>query len=180
MWNDQRVEELKKLWREDALSAAEIANRLGATSRNAVIGKARRLGLAFKGNLASPGNHFLGKLKDKKNAKASRHIERALGIPASKPHAFTKPAPPPPPNPAPVPYVEPIPPADDVARVLSVLDLEAHHCRWAVSHAGGMGFCGCQKAEGKSYCAGHVARATDRRPPAPRPYYTHPSAKIFA
>ena len=82
-------------------------------------------------------------------------------------------------KPEPVPYVAPLLKADDVARVASVLDLEAHHCRWPVSHAGGVGFCGCQKAEGKSYCAGHQARATDRRPPPTGgPGYTHPSVRI--
>ena len=39
------VETLKKLWAED-LSASAIASRLGDVSRNAVIGKVHRLGLA--------------------------------------------------------------------------------------------------------------------------------------
>ena len=44
-WNDERVEALKKLW-ADGLSASQIAGRLGGVTRNAVIGKVHRLGLA--------------------------------------------------------------------------------------------------------------------------------------
>lgn len=43
-WTDERVETLKRLW-ADGVSTAQIANELGAKSRNAIIGKASRLGL---------------------------------------------------------------------------------------------------------------------------------------
>ena len=44
-WNDERVELLKKLWSE-GLSASQIAGKIGGVTRNAVIGKVHRLGLA--------------------------------------------------------------------------------------------------------------------------------------
>ncbi len=44
-WTDDRVELLKKLW-ADGLSASQIATKLGEVTRNAVIGKVHRLGLA--------------------------------------------------------------------------------------------------------------------------------------
>src|SRR5712675_395974 len=44
-WPHNRVEQLKKLW-EAGLSASQIAAELGNVSRNAVIGKAHRLGLS--------------------------------------------------------------------------------------------------------------------------------------
>ena len=44
-WNDERVEQLKKLWAEGK-SASQIAAEIGGISRNAVIGKVHRLGLA--------------------------------------------------------------------------------------------------------------------------------------
>ena len=44
-WTDERVELLKKLWAE-GLSASQIAAELGGVTRNAVIGKVHRLGLA--------------------------------------------------------------------------------------------------------------------------------------
>ena len=44
-WTDERVEQLKALW-ADGLSASQIARILGNVTRNAVIGKVHRLGLA--------------------------------------------------------------------------------------------------------------------------------------
>jgi GcrA cell cycle regulator len=44
-WSDDRVERLKSLWQE-GLSASQVAHALGDTTRNAVIGKVHRLGLA--------------------------------------------------------------------------------------------------------------------------------------
>src|SRR5437868_9966473 len=44
-WTDERVELLKALW-ADGLSASQIAGELGGVTRNAVIGKVSRLGLA--------------------------------------------------------------------------------------------------------------------------------------
>lgn len=43
-WTEERVSELRRLW-SAGLSASQIADRLGEVSRNAVIGKAHRLGL---------------------------------------------------------------------------------------------------------------------------------------
>lgn len=44
-WTDERIELLRKLW-EKGLSASQIAEELaGGVTRNAVIGKAHRLGL---------------------------------------------------------------------------------------------------------------------------------------
>ncbi|MET0372148.1 MAG: GcrA family cell cycle regulator [Sphingobium sp.] len=43
-WTDERIDQLKSLW-EKGLTASQIADELGGVSRNAVIGKAHRLGL---------------------------------------------------------------------------------------------------------------------------------------
>ena len=43
-WTDERIDTLKTLW-ERGLTASQIADELGGVSRNAVIGKAHRLGL---------------------------------------------------------------------------------------------------------------------------------------
>ena len=53
-WNDERVETLKKLWSE-GFSASQIAAQLGGVTRNAVIGKVHRLGLAARAKSSSPG-----------------------------------------------------------------------------------------------------------------------------
>ncbi|EQB18219.1 hypothetical protein RLDS_02950 [Sphingobium lactosutens DS20] len=43
-WTDERIDQLKAMW-ERGLTASQIAEELGGVSRNAVIGKAHRLGL---------------------------------------------------------------------------------------------------------------------------------------
>lgn len=43
-WTDERIETLRKMW-ESGMTASQIAEQLGGISRNAVIGKAHRLGL---------------------------------------------------------------------------------------------------------------------------------------
>ena len=43
-WTDERIDTLKTMW-EKGLTASQIAESLGGVSRNAVIGKAHRLGL---------------------------------------------------------------------------------------------------------------------------------------
>lgn len=43
-WTDERIDRLKTMW-ENGLTASQIADELGGVSRNAVIGKAHRLGL---------------------------------------------------------------------------------------------------------------------------------------
>ncbi len=56
-WTDERIDKLKSLWGQ-GLTASQIADELGGVSRNAVIGKAHRLGLEsrpspVKGNEAA-------------------------------------------------------------------------------------------------------------------------------
>ena len=43
-WTDERIDQLKTMW-ERGMTASQIAEELGGVSRNAVIGKAHRLGL---------------------------------------------------------------------------------------------------------------------------------------
>jgi GcrA cell cycle regulator len=52
-WSDERVELLRKLW-SDGLSASQVAAELGpGITRNAVIGKIHRLGLAERAKTAA-------------------------------------------------------------------------------------------------------------------------------
>lgn len=53
-WTDERIERLKKMWTEGA-TASQIAEELGGVSRNAVIGKAHRLGLESRPSPVKPG-----------------------------------------------------------------------------------------------------------------------------
>lgn len=52
-WTDDRVSTLRRLWAE-GLSASQIARQLTQTTRNAVIGKVHRIGLAGRASPARP------------------------------------------------------------------------------------------------------------------------------
>jgi GcrA cell cycle regulator len=53
-WTEERIERLKAMWHEGA-TASQIADELGGVSRNAVIGKAHRLGLEQRPSPVKPG-----------------------------------------------------------------------------------------------------------------------------
>jgi GcrA cell cycle regulator len=52
-WTDERIERLKNLWSQ-GVTASQIADELGGVSRNAVIGKAHRLGLQSRPSPVKP------------------------------------------------------------------------------------------------------------------------------
>ena len=81
-WTDERIATLKKMW-ESGSTASQIADELGGVSRNAVIGKAHRLGLKSR---PSPV-----KAKEKKKAPASK-AKPAAKPAAKKPAVAAKPA----------------------------------------------------------------------------------------
>ena len=65
-WTEERIERLKKMW-HDGSTASQIADELGGVSRNAVIGKAHRLGLEARPSPVKPGEE---KETSKKTARA--------------------------------------------------------------------------------------------------------------
>jgi GcrA cell cycle regulator len=52
-WTDERIDRLKELWSR-GMTASQIADELGGVSRNAVIGKAHRLGLQARPSPVRP------------------------------------------------------------------------------------------------------------------------------
>jgi GcrA cell cycle regulator len=52
-WTEERIEKLTKMW-EGGSTASQIADELGGVSRNAVIGKAHRLGLKARPSPVKP------------------------------------------------------------------------------------------------------------------------------
>ena len=87
-WTEERIERLKTMWHEGA-TASEIAEKLGGVSRNAVIGKAHRLGLEARPSPVKPGEEHSAETKP---AKAARPAKAAA--PAEKQPAQRAPAPP--------------------------------------------------------------------------------------
>ena len=83
-WTDERIERLKTMWTSGS-TASQIAEDLGGVSRNAVIGKAHRLGLE-----ARPSPVKAGEEKDKvKKPSAPKPTASAA---AGAPGAVAKPA----------------------------------------------------------------------------------------
>jgi len=97
-WTDERIEQLKRLW-ENGMTASQIAEELGGVSRNAVIGKAHRLGLQSR---PSPV-----KVNEAATAAAAPAAE-AEPRPAPAPIAAHAPSPAPTPSAAPIPATEPV------------------------------------------------------------------------
>ncbi|MDR2856669.1 MAG: GcrA family cell cycle regulator [Novosphingobium sp.] len=70
-WTDDRIEKLTKMW-EGGSTASQIAEELGGVSRNAVIGKAHRLGLKSRPSPVKPND-----------AKANDKTEAVTAAPAA-------------------------------------------------------------------------------------------------
>src|SRR5690349_13353232 len=109
-WTDERIERLKAMWTE-GLSASQIARSLGEVTRNAVIGKVHRLGLA--GRAVAP------------------RTERPRPAPQAQPQPRIQAAPPrvSPLRAEPVveEALEPMP-----TNAITVADLSASVCRWPI------------------------------------------------
>lgn len=100
-WTDERVETLKKMWSEGK-SASQIAKELGSVTRNAVIGKVHRLGLASR-TAPEPG---AGAEEPAASASPAAPVAEAPPAPAAPETAEPAPA-----APRPEPAREPAPAA---------------------------------------------------------------------
>jgi len=95
-WTDERIDQLKRLWGQ-GMTASQIADELGGVSRNAVIGKAHRLGLEAR---PSP-------VKGGETPVSGTPSAPAAPAPAPAPEKASAPAPRPAPAPAPAPAAAP-------------------------------------------------------------------------
>ena len=95
-WTDERIERLTKMW-EGGSTASQIADELGGVSRNAVIGKAHRLGLKARPSPVKP---------NEKPEPAPRAAKPAAEAPAPQSGQRAAPAAPRP-APAPTPSAAP-------------------------------------------------------------------------
>jgi len=151
-WTDDRVAMLRELWSK-GLSASQIAVQLGGVSRNAVIGKAHRLGLESR---PSPIRGGGSGSRSRRNRAISRAIEaRALrGTMADEEIGGELVVPPPGEKIIDQPLAPPARPISDVKE-----------CLWPIGDPGeeGFGFCGEETAPGRPYCADHCATAYIRK-----------------
>jgi len=137
-WTQEKTDKLVQDWK-DGLSAALIADRLGGVTRNAVIGKAYRMGL-------DPRATYQRKPMAKRERRPVRIYPKRESRLSLVPVDAT---------PLPPPHVT------DIPRV-SMLELEQHHCRWVCADFVNVEtpqYCGCKKIEGLPYCENHARRA---------------------
>jgi GcrA cell cycle regulator len=132
-WSDDRVDQLKTLWTE-GLSASQIARALGGVTRNAVIGKVHRLGLAGR---ASPARPDRPRLPSAPKASTLRNA-----MPAA-------------------PVVEEDPLQLDDGNFATVLTISDRMCRWPIGDpaATEFHFCGRSPKSGSPYCEAHARKA---------------------
>jgi GcrA cell cycle regulator len=83
-WTDERIEKLTKMW-EGGATASQIADELGGVSRNAVIGKAHRLGLKARPSPVKPN--------EKESAAPAPKAPKAEAAPRSAPRPAPAPRP---------------------------------------------------------------------------------------
>ena len=69
-WTDERIDRLKAMWSQGS-TASQIAEELGGVSRNAVIGKAHRLGLDSRPSPVKPVEEKVKKVAAPKPAAAA-------------------------------------------------------------------------------------------------------------
>lgn len=134
-WTDEQVEELKRLW-DKGLTTGEIGKALGV-SKNAVVGKAHRLGLNSRPSPIRRG-------EDENAAGAGTQPQQ----PAEKKKSA---------KPAPVKKTA----EKEKKKLFTVNDLTASSCRWPVGDPKDedFHFCGKEALPDKPYCAEHAAIA---------------------
>ena len=129
-WTYERIEKLKKLW-DEGLTASRIAAELGDVTRNAVIGKAHRLGLSGRMTAKRPKNGISIIRKKKIHSTSINKI------------------------------IEISPVIDEPMNPTSFQDIKDGLCRWPLGEPEDVTFkfCGRNTNEGFVYCASHHKQA---------------------
>lgn len=140
-WSEERVALLRKLWAE-GLSASQIAKQLGGVTRNAVIGKVHRLGLAGRATPSRPA---------KRPVRAARPRVVGPTAPRLRP-AMTTPT-------VVIPELEPARLED--GSTASVLTLNESMCKFPIGdpNDANFAFCGRGSWGGHPYCQDHARLA---------------------
>ncbi len=178
-WTEERIERLKSMWTEGA-TASEIAEKLGGVSRNAVIGKAHRLGLEARPSPVKPGEEKEQSAAPAKPPKAeaapkpapaaeqpqqppARHIpqpqrqrpqQEGMQYRSVGPGGFIRQGPgdqQAPIPPAPPRRLVPAKPSPEVADKTSLLELNDRICKWPMGHPGEPDFHFCGQPSNPGY-----------------------------
>lgn len=161
-WTKERVAQLRELHAE-GLSFNEIAGKLGCESRNACIGKARRIGLGEHVAVAKRQRQPHAGQEQKSARKPKQTTPQKSGpVPVltrqSRRH--------------PTDAIPPLPTQHDGANVpieqrRTLLQLNNHVCKWPFGSPGAADFffCGGDAEAGRPYCKPHcnIAYVPSRR-----------------
>jgi len=142
-WTEDRANQAAKLWL-DGLGATTIAEILGNTSRNAIIGKMHRMGLGGTGRTIC---------HDAPKPEPKPRKPRTNKTYPSRPKAPEVPIP----QPAKRELVFE-PPIYATGERITVMDLVPRACRWPIGDPGseGFSFCGRYSEPCIPYCAAHM------------------------
>ncbi|QGZ96116.1 GcrA cell cycle regulator [Terricaulis silvestris] len=139
-WTDERVTLLRKLWAE-GLSASQIAKQLGGVTRNAVIGKVHRLGLAGR---ATPSRPAKRPVRTARPRVMGPSVPR-LRMPSTMPTVV-------------IPDLEPLKFED--GKAANVLTLNESMCKFPIGDPTDPDFAFCGRgSSGGPYCSDHARLA---------------------
>ncbi len=173
-WTQEKTNQLKILW-DAGESASSIAKKIGGgVTRNAVIGKIHRLGVAGRQTKPSSGGSSENTRRPAMTAK--KNFTDSVKLKTVKPtkKTFVKLS-----DPAKIYSREiikkqirhPRTEFDELHRhkknpghsqkIVSLLELSENSCRWPIGDPkeSGFGFCGSDIGENRSYCASHTTLA---------------------
>ena len=135
-WTEEREQKLRRLW-EKGYTASQIAEMLGSTTRNAVIGKAHRLKLAAraasKQSKSLKKQDSVGDLNKQEGYISRKSRFKSLLLDKNF----------------------------EVENPKKLEELSDKNCRWPIGHPDeeNFYFCGRNPVEGFSYCKLHVLYA---------------------
>jgi hypothetical protein len=137
---DGRLERARALW-DDGVGVTEIARRIGhGCTRDALIGKAHRLGWPPHPHPPQYGGRGNRKIERQAERRLERRKERREGQQAATPeHAAVRPLP------------------------LAVPTARFSVCQWPAGERGDWQFCGAVVAGAGPYCEEHRTRSRERR-----------------
>ena len=157
-WTDDRVEQVKQLWLYGELSASQIALKLGeGITRNSVISKVHRLGLAGKKPQTTRGmkinypaerasaRRVIDPLAAARRAEKQRQLSAAREREAARIEAER------------IGPDTPLP----KSRMIQIAELSHTVCHWPIGdpREPGFAFCGLGIGTGRTYCPHHAALA---------------------
>jgi GcrA cell cycle regulator len=136
-WTDERVALLRKLWAE-GLSASQIAIQLGGVTRNAVIGKVHRLGLAGRATPSRPAKRPVRTARPRVIGPSAPRMRMPSNVPTVV-----------------IPHLEPL--KLDDGKAANVLTLNESMCKFPIGDPTDADFAFCGRGvSGGPYCADHA------------------------